>query len=144
MAEDSVMRLRESHQARDCNVIIEPNLTANGDARLIQLLLDNLLDNAWKYTGKNPDACIEFGVMTDSAQTFYVRDNGVGFDMQFANKLFQPFQRLHTREEFEGTGVGLATAQRIINRHGGKIWVESECGKGTTFYFTLDSVNDQS
>ena len=145
MAEDSVMRLRESHPARDCNVIIEPNLTANGDARLIQLLLDNLLGNAWKYTGKNPNARIEFGVMPDSAQTtFYVRDNGVGFDMQFANKLFQPFQRLHSREEFEGTGVGLATAQRIINRHGGKIWAKSECGKGTTFYFTLDSVNDQS
>jgi signal transduction histidine kinase len=141
MAEDSVARLRELHSERDCKVTIEPNLAANGDPRLIQLLLDNLLGNAWKYTGKNPKASIEFGVMPDSEQTFYVRDNGVGFDMQFANKLFQPFQRLHTREEFEGTGVGLATVQRIINRHGGKIWAESECGKGATFYFTFNNAS---
>ena len=137
MAECSIEQLRESQPGRQCEVTIEPDLAADGDRRLVQLLLDNLLGNAWKYTGKNPNAHIEFGTVPDSKQIFYVRDNGVGFDMQFASKLFQPFQRLHTREEFEGTGVGLATVQRIINRHGGKIWVESELNKGTTFYFTL-------
>jgi light-regulated signal transduction histidine kinase (bacteriophytochrome) len=142
MAESSVARLQESEPSRACKVTIEPDLFAHGDSRLIQLLLDNLLGNAWKYTGKKLDANIEFGAVADANQTFYVRDNGVGFDMQYANKLFQPFQRLHTREEFEGTGVGLASVQRIVNRHGGKIWVESELNKGTTFYFTLgnDSV----
>jgi len=139
MAEYSVAQLRESQPARECKVIIEPNLAAHGDPRLIQLLLDNLLGNAWKFTGTNPKACIEFGALRDSNQTFFVRDNGVGFDMRYANKLFHPFQRLHTREEFEGTGVGLATVQRIINRHGGKIWVESELNKGTTFYFALSN-----
>ncbi|WP_455210195.1 sensor histidine kinase [Kaarinaea lacus] len=137
MAEDSVTRLREDHPARKCNVEIEANLSAKGDPRLIQLLLDNLLGNAWKYTANKPNASIEFGITSDSHQTFYVRDNGVGFDMQYADKLFQPFQRLHSREEFEGTGVGLATVQRIINRHGGKVWVESKLDQGTTFYFTL-------
>ncbi|KPJ96503.1 MAG: hypothetical protein AMJ53_00500 [Gammaproteobacteria bacterium SG8_11] len=137
MAQDSVIRLREIQPNRECNVAIESDLSANGDPRLIQLLLDNLLGNAWKYTGKKSAASIEFGAVSNSDQTFFVRDNGVGFDMQYANKLFQPFQRLHSRDEFEGTGVGLATVQRIINRHGGKVWAESELEKGTTIYFTL-------
>ena len=137
MAENSMARLRELEPERTCEVVIQPNLSASGDSRLVQLLLDNLLSNAWKYTGKNPQARIEFGVTRNSQKVFYVRDNGVGFDMQYADKLFQPFQRLHTREEFEGTGIGLATAKRVVNRHGGKIWVQSEVDKGTTFYFAL-------
>lgn len=140
MAQSSVNQLRELEPHRDCVVIVHPELSASGDPRLIQLLLDNLLGNAWKYTGKIREARIEFGVVANGeGKTFYVKDNGVGFDMQYAGKLFQPFQRLHSREEFEGTGVGLATARRIVNRHGGKIWVESEPDKGTTFYFTLQA-----
>jgi signal transduction histidine kinase len=137
MANQSVVCLRELEPDRNCDVVIQPNLSAKGDPRLIQRLLDNLLDNAWKYTSKQPQACIEFGITLDPSPVFYVRDNGIGFDMQYAHKLFQPFQRLHARGEFEGTGVGLATAQRIVQRHGGQIWVESELDKGTTFYFTL-------
>ena len=140
MAQSSVNQLRELEPHRDCVVIVHPELSASGDPRLIQLLLDNLLGNAWKYTGKIREARIEFGVVANGeGKTFYIKDNGVGFDMQYAGKLFQPFQRLHSREEFEGTGVGLATARRIVNRHGGKIWVESEPDKGTTFYFTLQA-----
>ena len=140
MAQSSVNQLRELEPHRDCVVIVHPELSASGDPRLIQLLLDNLLGNAWKYTGKIREARIEFGVVANGeGKTFYVKDNVVGFDMQYAGKLFQPFQRLHSREEFEGTGVGLATARRIVNRHGGKIWVESEPDKGTTFYFTLQA-----
>jgi light-regulated signal transduction histidine kinase (bacteriophytochrome) len=100
--------------------------------------LENLLSNAWKYSGKNSQAQIEFGAKNqdDGTPAFYVRDNGAGFDMQMARNLFQPFHRLHTDEEFPGTGVGLATVQRIIRRHGGKIWADAEVGKGATFYFT--------
>ena len=138
MAKSSLHRLQESNPERSCEVNIHPNLLAKGDSRLVQLLLDNLIENAWKYTGKKDQAHIEFGSMHDGVKnTFFIRDNGVGFDMQYASKLFQPFQRLHAREDFEGTGVGLATSRRIVTRHGGKIWVESEPGKGTTFYFTL-------
>lgn len=138
MAECGLDRLRELQPHRACIVNVEPNLQAKGDSRLTQQLLDNLLENAWKYTAKNVEASIEFGSVPDSGgKVFYVRDNGVGFDMQYAGKLFQPFQRLHSKEEFEGTGIGLAIARRIVDRHGGKIWVESEINKGTTVFFTL-------
>jgi light-regulated signal transduction histidine kinase (bacteriophytochrome) len=96
------------------------------------------LENSWKYTGKSPTARIEFGVLNESGEkVYYIRDNGIGFDMQYASKLFQPFQRLHTIKEYPGTGIGLATVQRVIRRHNGRIWAEAESGKGATFYFTL-------
>lgn len=137
MVEESIADLRQLEPDRDCEIVIQPNLSARGDAKLVRLLLQNLLDNAWKYTANQPRARIEFGMESQSHPVFYVRDNGVGFDMQYVEKVFQPFQRLHAQGEFQGTGVGLATAMRIVKRHGGKIWAKSELNKGATFYFTL-------
>jgi len=104
----------------------------------MQVVLKNLFGNAWKFTGKKKTATIEFGeAEIEGRQTYFVRDDGAGFDMARAGKLFTPFVRLHTEEEFAGTGIGLATVQRIIHRHGGLIWAESEIDKGATFFFTL-------
>ena len=101
-------------------------------------MLDNLLGNAWKYTGKTDKPRIAFGSTNNNGKIIYhVRDNGVGFNMEYAHKLFESFQRLHKTEEFEGTGIGLATVARIIRRHNGRVWAESEVGQGATFYFTL-------
>jgi light-regulated signal transduction histidine kinase (bacteriophytochrome) len=117
---------------------ITPGLTANGDQRLLRIVLVNLLGNAWKYSRKRPDARIEFGKITGEAgDTYFVRDNGAGFDMAYAGKLFGAFQRLHGDDEFEGIGIGLATVQRIIHRHNGTIRAESIGHQGATFYFTL-------
>ncbi|MCE8429083.1 MAG: PAS domain S-box protein [Candidatus Methanoperedens sp.] len=117
---------------------ISPGLVVNGDAELLRAMLENLLGNAWKFTSTRQSATIEFGVKDlDGKPSYFVRDNGVGFDMAYASKLFQAFQRLHLQTDFPGTGIGLATVKRIINRHGGRIWAESEAGKGATFYFNL-------
>ena len=108
------------------------------DEDLMQVVLNNLIGNAWKFTSKSGSARIEFGIeRRDGFDVFYVRDNGAGFDRQYAHKLFLPFQRLHHASEFEGTGIGLATVKKIIDRHGGKIWIDSAVGEGTTVYFTV-------
>ncbi len=138
MAEQAVARLRETHPERPVEVRIEPDLAAEGDPRLIGAVLDNLLGNAWKFTSKRDSARIEVGQrIEDSRPVFFVRDNGAGFDQAFAGKLFGAFQRLHGATEFEGTGIGLATVERIVRRHGGRVWAEGTVGQGATFYFTL-------
>lgn len=138
VAREVAARLRASEPERSVEVRVQPDLHADVDLRLARALLDNLLDNAWKFTRRAPAACIEFGASTkDGGPAFFVRDNGAGFDMAFAGKLFAPFQRLHTADEFPGTGIGLATVQRIVHRHGGRIWAEGAVGAGATFYFTL-------
>ena len=117
---------------------IAPDVRAGCDARLLRIALENLLGNAWKFTSKLENAHVEFGSLSQQGDTVYfVRDNGAGFDMAYASQLFGPFQRLHQATEFEGTGIGLATVQRIVHRHGGRVWAESAVGRGATFYFTL-------
>lgn len=138
MAKNIISELRNLESGRKVEVMVHEDLEAYGDQVLVKVTLENLLGNAWKYTSKKEVAKIEFGKTTkNDTEVFFVRDNGAGFDMNYAKKLFTPFQRLHTQSEFSGTGIGLASVKRIIHRHGGTIWVESELDKGTTFYFTL-------
>ena len=123
---------------RDVEFVIEDDLYVEGDDHLLNVALENLMGNAWKFTGKRKLARIEIGsVEMEGEPTYFVRDNGTGFDMAYAGKLFQPFQRMHAMNEFPGTGIGLATVKRIIERHGGRVWIEGETGKGATVYFTL-------
>jgi PAS domain S-box-containing protein len=133
-----IERLRRAEPGRDVEFVAKPGLAANGDAELLGVVLENLLGNAWKFTARKERARIEFGAEeADGEQSFFVRDNGAGFDMARAGGLFGPFQRLHSAEEFAGNGIGLATVQRIVRRHGGRAWAEGEPGKGATFRFTL-------
>jgi signal transduction histidine kinase len=126
--------LQRSQPDRPTKFVIQSAITTLGDERLLRVALENLFGNAWKFSSRQAKARIEFGCQES---VYYVRDNGVGFDMAYSSKLFTPFERLHSDDEFPGTGIGLATVQRIIHRHGGRIWAESSVGKGTCFYFTL-------
>ena len=140
IAEAQLAELAEAEPERDVEIVIKPGIVANGDKRLLDTVLRNLLHNAWKFSGNETRARIEFGVASqDGHPTFFVRDNGAGFDMAYANKLFGIFQRLHGRGEFEGTGIGLETVARLISRHGGLVWAEGVEGEGATFFFTLGS-----
>ena len=138
LADKITRNLLGSQPDRTVNFNIDPDMFADCDPGLIRVVLENLLGNSWKFTGKQQHSKIAFGCEESVDQkTFFVRDNGVGFDMAYAEKMFAPFQRLHSSSEFEGTGIGLATVQRIIRKHGGRVWVEAKVGEGATFYFTL-------
>ena len=138
MARQIIDGLRQAESQREVETVIAPNLHTEGDERLLRIALENLLGNAWKFTAKQPHARIEVGSEIQEGETvFFVRDNGAGFDMAYADKLFGAFQRLHSTTEFPGHGIGLATVQRIINRHGGRIWANAAVNQGATFYFTL-------
>ncbi|KST69280.1 sensor histidine kinase [Mastigocoleus testarum] len=131
--------LQENASERQVEFKIHKDLVAKGDIRLLQVLLENLLNNAWKFTSKGIKAQIEFGEMSPKSDipVYFIRDNGAGFEMKYANKLFAPFQRLHHMNEFPGNGIGLATVQRVVHRHGGRVWAEATVEQGATFYFTL-------
>jgi light-regulated signal transduction histidine kinase (bacteriophytochrome) len=135
--------MRKLWPGRQVELIVEPGLKAEGDSRLLDIVVDNLLNNAWKFTGRRERALIEVGAERREGKTVYfVRDNGVGFDMAYAGKLFGAFQRVHTMAEFPGTGIGLATVQRIVRRHGGRVWIEAVVDKGATVFFTLGDERD--
>jgi signal transduction histidine kinase len=142
LARTIVSRLRDSDPGRDTEFVIEPDLSAPGDPQLLEIALTNLFDNAVKFSSKRAHARVEFGANDRFAQSkpgpqFYIRDNGAGFDMAYAGQLFAPFQRLHSQGEFPGSGIGLATVQRILHRHGGTISAESKPDQGATFHFTI-------
>ena len=138
---DVVARLRKQSPERRVELVVAEGLEASGDSRLLTIAFENLLGNAWKFTGKRAEARIEVGACdAGGPRAYFVRDNGAGFDMAYAAKLFSVFQRLHSANEFEGTGIGLAIVQRIVRRHGGRIRAEGEVDSGATFTFTLDGV----
>ena len=138
MIENIVAELRTANPERAFECEITPNLLVQGDDRLLHIAMSNLIGNAWKFTQKKETARIEFSqIEKNGLIVYYIHDNGAGFDMSCADKLFNPFQRLHSAREFEGTGIGLATVDRIIRRHGGQIWAEAEVNKGATFFFTI-------
>lgn len=138
LARQVVAELAQRENARNVDVTVWDNMLAHADPRLLRAALENLVSNAWKFTSKTERARIEIGYLRDGERsTYFVRDNGVGFDMAYAGKLFGAFQRLHAENEFPGTGIGLATVQRVIHRHGGRIWANAAQGKGAAFFFTL-------
>jgi signal transduction histidine kinase len=146
VADSIVQELRQKDPSRNVEISVQPNMSVHGDRRLIADLFENLIANAWKFTSKTAAPRIEIGQSQHgSMATLFVRDNGAGFDMAFEQKLFKPFQRLHGTNEFEGSGVGLATVARIIDRHGGRIWAEGKPNSGAVFYFTLPTapITDQ-
>ncbi|MBF8284954.1 MAG: multi-sensor signal transduction histidine kinase, partial [Anaerolineales bacterium] len=139
LAQALAARLQEAEPGRQVEFNIQAGLSARGDASLLEAVLSNLLSNAFKFTSQRAQARIEFGqTETRGQRAFFVRDNGAGFDMAYAQKLFGAFQRLHKASEFPGTGIGLATVQRVIHRHGGRVWAEAGVNQGATFYFTLE------
>ena len=130
--------LRQAEPGRQVGTRVRPGVIVRGDGRLLRIALENLLQNAWKFTSQRADAAIEFGYHSENGErTYFVRDNGVGFDMDYAGRLFGPFQRLHHSDEFPGTGIGLATVRRVIHRHGGQVWAEAKPGEGAVFSFTI-------
>jgi signal transduction histidine kinase len=138
LAESIVQDMRQKDPTRSVEVVIQPNMAVHGDRRLVGDLFQNLIGNAWKFTSKTGDARIEIGQSNGgSLATLYIRDNGAGFDMAYEQKLFKPFQRLHGSADFDGSGIGLATVARIVDRHGGRIWAEGKPNAGAVFYFTL-------
>jgi light-regulated signal transduction histidine kinase (bacteriophytochrome) len=138
LARATAQRLKESQPDRVVEFVIGDGFAANGDSALVGAAIENLMGNAWKFTRNKPNARIEFGASQEGGQTaYFVRDNGAGFDMTYVSRLFGVFQRLHTGKEFEGTGVGLATVQRIVQRHGGRVWAEGKVGEGACFHFTF-------
>jgi signal transduction histidine kinase len=138
IARSIATRLARAAPERSVELMVAEGLVAECDDRLLAIVLENLIGNAWKFTGKRKDARIEVGALDERPQVYFVRDNGAGFDTAYASKLFGVFQRLHSTAEFEGTGIGLVTVQRIIRRHGGRIWAEATVGQGATFFFTLE------
>ena len=139
LATSILEELKRNEPARQVEFLVQEGLIDSGDQRLLRIVLENLLGNAWKFTSKHARAKIEFGQLKIGMRdVYFVRDNGAGFDMAYADKLFVPFQRLHSLSEFSGTGIGLATVQRIIQRHGGAVWAEGALGKGATFYFSFE------
>jgi len=137
MADSLAAELLKCEPERPAEFVIQPGLKTHGDERLLRVVLDNLFRNAWKFTMRTPETRIEFGFATEPEPAFFVRDNGAGFDMSFADRLFGVFQRLHNSSDFPGAGVGLATVQRIVSRHGGRAWAVGHPNEGATFYFTL-------
>jgi light-regulated signal transduction histidine kinase (bacteriophytochrome) len=143
IARDIAASLQRGEPERDVAFTIPEGVTANGDERLLRAVLENLIGNAWKFTSKRRNARIELGVRYDEGHpAFYVRDNGAGFDPTHSAKMFRPFQRLHSDKEFGGTGIGLATVQKIVQRHGGKAWAEGEPDRGATVYFTTGTAHE--
>lgn len=137
--------LGKTDQEREVDVVVAPVPDVQADPALIRVAMDNLLGNAWKYTTRSPEAKIEFGsIPSDEELVFFVRDNGVGFNAAYADKLFEPFERLHSERDFQGTGIGLATVRRVLRRHGGDIWAEGSEGDGATFFFTIGNVDRPS
>jgi len=138
VATEAAAAVRERNPGREVQVEIAPDLEVSADPRLLRIALENLLSNAWKYTSRASQATVAIGAQAgEHGPVYFVRDNGVGFDMKYADKLFVPFQRLHPEAEFPGSGIGLVTVQRIIARHGGRVWAEAKPDEGATFYFTL-------
>ena len=138
IAAKTIEELEKTDPSRKVKVKIAPDIQVYGDYHLLRLVMENLLGNAWKFTGRTGQPLIEVGTINNNGKlTYFVRDNGAGFDMTYVDKLFAPFQRLHKANEFPGTGIGLATVQRIIHRHGGQVRAEGKLGEGATFYFTL-------
>jgi len=143
-ARDYIERLVSEEPDRQVEYSVENDVTVSGSRELLYAALKNLIENAWKFTSKQPTAKIEFATTTVDGETVYfVRDDGVGFDMQYVHKLFGTFQRLHPKEAYPGTGIGLATVKRVIERHRGRVWADSETGQGATFYFTLPAATNQ-
>jgi light-regulated signal transduction histidine kinase (bacteriophytochrome) len=137
-------RLGQDRPERQVDLRVRPGVHVMADPALLRIALENLLANAWTFTSKVTAGCIEFGLLqAEGRSTYFVRDNGAGFDMADAHRLFSPFQRLHLMSEYPGTGIGLATVRRIIHRHGGTIWAESNPGQGACFYFTLSQSPSQ-